>query len=1050
MRVGMILGVALALGACSSDAAKATFEWGDDDSYYSDTNQRADVGGGSDLMGKDISGDALPDGSVDDSLFNDTGYDLPDGPATDLLEEIGPWDVVDGGDISDDLDSQDGGDLDVLLPDADLLPQCPGALYCPCASDEECDSGLCALTPDGAACTGPCQGGECAPGWYCDSQIGGSGVVNSQCIPFSANLCRPCVDDSACVVEQPGMTSFCVSFGMQGSFCLAECSQDSQCPEGYACVVGMNPSQPGGKACAPSGGQCSCGDRFVSDGAWTDCTVEAGEVSCAGISSCTQQGLTDCIPTGQEPELCNGLDDNCNGLVDEGFQDWDADGMADCIDPDDDNDGSPDDEDCDPLEPKAKPGGVETCDGVDNDCDGTVDEADAFGCDTYYSDGDNDGFGGTSACLCAPSSAFPITKGGDCDDSNGAVNPNAQERCDTAGDDNCDGKANNADSQGCTTYWFDGDTDGFASNSATSKCLCKSGDEPGFTATKKGDCNDANSGINPNATELCTGGDEDCDGKINEEGASGCNEYYYDGDNDGFGDATVPTRCLCQSGDQPGYTGIVAGDCNDSNPIAYPGAPDAPETGTTFVDSNCDGIDGDEAASVFVSAAEGSDSNSCGTKSVPCKTIGTGLTRAKALGFSNVLITVGTYAESFPVADGISLYGAYGLDWSRDAAGVTRIEASDVTGIIAEAIVLPTTLNHLYIQGKSGSGLSTRTSVAFRASGCGDKLQLIRVTVQAGDGFKGSNGGSGSNGQGGATGNNGNGTNGGTGGVVQCGSTVPTTGAGGDGGGSYNCGSNNGKPGTGTAMVPGGAGGKAGTNECGDCNDWGGPGSSGNGGATGVNGESAKGCDSPFGTLSGLVWSPGLAPAGTSGALGGGGGGGGGGGTDVDPLSCVIGAGICIGAGGGGGGGGGCGGTAGSPGLSGGASVAILLVNSPIQIKDSLVLLGKGGDGGNGGKGGSGGAGGQGGNPGKPTCDEGGPGGTGGKGGNGGAAGGSGGGCGGPAVGVGYLGAAPNIKNVTYQGGAGGEGGAGGAHGLSNQPPAADGSDGGVANEHAW
>ncbi len=48
-------------------------------------------------------------------------------------------------------------------------------------------------------------------------------------------------------------------------------------------------------------------------------------------------------------EVCNGLDDNCNGAVDEGFLDTDRDGLADCVDPDDDNDGVPDLSDCAPL-----------------------------------------------------------------------------------------------------------------------------------------------------------------------------------------------------------------------------------------------------------------------------------------------------------------------------------------------------------------------------------------------------------------------------------------------------------------------------------------------------------------------------------------------------------------------------------------------------------------------------------------------------------------------------------------------------------------------------
>ena len=88
---------------------------------------------------------------------------------------------------------------------------------------------------------------------------------------------------------------------------------------------------------------------------------------------------TDCkadnpyIYSGAE-EVCDGLDNNCNGLPDEGFPDADADGLKDCIDPDDDNDGESDATDCAPLDKMIFSGAKEVCDGQDNDCNKLVDD----------------------------------------------------------------------------------------------------------------------------------------------------------------------------------------------------------------------------------------------------------------------------------------------------------------------------------------------------------------------------------------------------------------------------------------------------------------------------------------------------------------------------------------------------------------------------------------------------------------------------------------------------------------------------------------------------
>jgi hypothetical protein len=104
-------------------------------------------------------------------------------------------------------------------------------------------------------------------------------------------------------------------------------------------------------------------------------------------------------------ELCDGVDNNCNLQIDEGFPDLDSDGLADCIDPDDDGDNDPDSQDCEPADAAIHHAAAEVCDGIDNNCDGVIDEGaldtDADGIPDCI-DGDDDNDGLADALDCKP------------------------------------------------------------------------------------------------------------------------------------------------------------------------------------------------------------------------------------------------------------------------------------------------------------------------------------------------------------------------------------------------------------------------------------------------------------------------------------------------------------------------------------------------------------------------------------------------------------------------------------------------------------------------
>ena len=190
---------------------------------------------------------------------------------------------------------------------------------------------------------------------------------------------------------------------------------------------------------------------------------------------------------------------------------------------------------------------------------------------TCYFDGDDDGYGLTSSAMnfCDVCATGYVAQDGDCNDGDADINPGETEICNGI-DDDC----NSMTDDGLTfnDYYLDGDGDGYGAGGPVNECL-----SPGSNyVLLNGDCNDNDAAINPGETEICNGIDDDC-ANGPDDGLT-FQDYYLDGDGDGYG--TGAPMNACQS---PGNDYVLQnGDCNDGNADISPG-----ETET------CNGIDDD-------------------------------------------------------------------------------------------------------------------------------------------------------------------------------------------------------------------------------------------------------------------------------------------------------------------------------------------------------------------------------------------------------------------------------------------------------------------------
>jgi hypothetical protein len=492
--------------------------------------------------------------------------------------------------------------------------------------------------------------------------------------------------------------------------------------------------------------------------------------------------------------------------------------------------------------------------------------------------------------------------------------------------------------------------------------------------------------------------------------------------------------------------------------------------------AQCPGVDLAGRQNLIYVSNQGNDGGGCGqTTGSACKSIAQGIANCNGPA-CNVLVRHGLYPTSASIAlrDGVDVHGSCRFDSEPDLKYRSVIQASPAPGtaaIVGNEINSPTTVSGLVVIGKDETAPGTASMAMALAASKG--VQLANVTLAAGRGGDGApgltvNGGAGANGI--VFPNGGVDSSGGS----ACRTVGPASGGNGGDGSSpnfsllgdcgFDCQCNPNIPGghvgaRGEDSIPGingagigGAGGGFGTSGCGcSFNRAGNLAGTGGSGARGGNGSCAAsgGVKSPLpmgqANFKGLTW---LATAGGSGAAGiggAGGGGGGAGGMAKAPDNTMS-----TGFGGGGGGGGGCGGAGGAGGQQGGASIALVLINSSVAGAPSQTVLapGSGGKGGAGADGGRGGPGGFGGGLGQGPqgdisylfCSTKAPGfgGPGGDGGRGGAGSGGAGGNGGPSIGIALVGTSPDPGSTGIHPGLPGAPGARGKGARNPTDPAAD------------
>ena len=654
-------------------------------------------------------------------------------------------------------------------------------------TDENCGtcSNSCADSIDNAV-------GECDPQYLVPKCVvaeckEGFFQVNAfQCVDPPDTTCQPCALDKDC------LGGHCVE--LDGEFrCLVQCDEDGGCKAETVCEEFGEL----GQVCLPVTGSCEC-NSFTA-GSKRACFKENEVGLCNGFETCDQDsGWSECDAHEPSLEECNGLDNDCNGLVDDGLpptqpcvlssEFGECEGLAVCL-------GALSWV-CQGVAPVP-----EICDYQDNNCDGAADEGfvDPEG---KYIHQDHCGACNTSCSVgfpnavtgCDASKPIPDCVVLECEPGYFKLNdyqcvPGLTGLCEMCeSDDDCALEGGKCIVVGgaeiCTKTCADP-----ADCPADYECVDADGVNVCLPVSGSCQCSEANVGMFKGCSafwppevgegeeqseclglqeclvngwgecdlpgEVCDGADNDCNGVIDDGFVQ--DGKYVDDENCGecglscsalsfpnavatCDKAAAVPECVVACID-----GAVDMDGNLGNgcECLFQDVPDLPDG----QDQNCDGIDGEIDNAVFV-APYGSDLNA-GTIDAPLATIVAGMNQALDTGLRDVYVSSGNYEGSLLLATGAHLYGGYSSDFAlrnpevygtRIVGGPSTVELPGaVTAVGIAGVPGNTILNGFKVQG-AVAATAGGSSYGIYLSDCTDGILLIDNFVEAEAGAVGSAG----------------------------------------------------------------------------------------------------------------------------------------------------------------------------------------------------------------------------------------------------------------------------------------------------------------------